>query len=165
MCIGYAIDIDAQAAMAHMLPVLVLSAIARQADAAAYPSKGVTVMALREPTPEEREQFDLAQIKQSNSRLFARPISSVMRKLLAEKGYGAVEAAQGLIDVWPSLVGAKLAAATRVGKVSKGVLHVEVNSSLALQEVHFQKSTILKALQTQLPAHKITDLRFRIAAF
>lgn len=122
-------------------------------------------MALHEPTPEEREQWDLAQIKQSNSRLFARPISTVMRKLLAEKGYGAVEASQSLVDAWPALVGDQLAAATRVGKVAKGVLLVEVNSSLALQEVHFQKSAILKTLQSKLPAHKITDVRFRIAAF
>lgn len=119
-------------------------------------------MAFSEPTPEEREQWDLAQIKQQNSRLFARPISSVMRKLLSEKGYGAIESAQELLDAWPAVVGTTLAKATRPGRVSKGILLVEVANSQALQEIHFEKSKILKALQRDLPAHKVTDLRFRI---
>jgi predicted nucleic acid-binding Zn ribbon protein len=121
-------------------------------------------MSRKEPTPEEQEQWDLAQIKQGNSRLFARPIRSVMRRLLAEKGYATIESAQQLSDAWPSIVGEMLAKVTRPGKVSKGVLLVEVAHSLALQEIHFQKSKILKAVEAQLPAYKLTDLRFRIVS-
>ncbi len=51
-----------------------------------------------EPTPEEREQWDLQQIKQSHSRLFARPIGSVMRKLLSSKSYGAIQSSKSLSD-------------------------------------------------------------------
>ena len=119
-------------------------------------------MSNREPTPEEVERWELAQIKQGHSRLFARPIGSVMRKLLAEKDYGAAQSAQDLADVWTRIAGPTLAPVTRPGKVSKGVLLVEVANSLALQEIHFQKTKLLKALQTELPAHKVTDLRFRI---
>jgi predicted nucleic acid-binding Zn ribbon protein len=119
-------------------------------------------MAFSEPTPEEREQWELAQIKQSNSRLFARPIGSVMRKLLSEKGYGAIESAQEMLDAWPAMVGERLAKVTRPGRVAKGVLLVEVANSQALQEIHFEKTKILKAIQRDLPAHQVTDLRFRI---
>ncbi|MGN6135152.1 MAG: DUF721 domain-containing protein [Aureliella sp.] len=119
-------------------------------------------MTLREPTPEEREQWDLAQIKQGRSRLFARPIGSVMRKLLSEKDYAAAQSAQDLTDAWTRIVGQPLASSTRPGKIAKGVLLVEVANSLALQEIHFEKSRILKALQTELPAHKLVDLRFRV---
>ena len=119
-------------------------------------------MTLREPSPEELEQWELSQIKQGHSRLFARPIGSVMRKLLAEKDYGSLQSAQDLSDGWTKVVGPTLGKATRVGKISKGVLLVEVANSLALQEIHFQKSRLLKALQAELPAHKINDLRFRI---
>ena len=119
-------------------------------------------MAHSEPTPEEREQWDLAQIKQGNSRIFARPISSVMRRLLAEKGYGAIESAQELLDAWPVIVGERLAKLTRPGRVAKGVMLVEVANSQALQEIHFEKTKILKAIQRDLPAHKVTDLRFRV---
>jgi hypothetical protein len=118
-----------------------------------------------DPTPEQREQWDLQQIKQGHSHLFARPIGTVMRRLLREKGYGAVESNQALADVWVGVVGDKLAATTRVGKISRGTLMVEVNGSQALQEIHFQKSTILKAVQAALPAQKITDLRFRHVSF
>ena len=119
-------------------------------------------MTLRDPTPEEREQWELAQIKQGHSRLFARPIGSVMRKLLGEKDYLSVQSAQDVVDAWTRIVGEPLAKSTRPGKVSKGVLLVEVASSLALQEIHFQKTRILKALQADLPAYKLVDLRFRI---
>lgn len=119
-------------------------------------------MTFREPTPEEKEKWNLAQIKQSHSRLFARPIGSVMRKLLAEKDYGSVQSAQELADAWNRIVGLPLAQSTRPGKVAKGVLMVEVASSLALQEIHFEKNRILKALQAELPACKLVDLRFRI---
>ncbi|MGN6547143.1 MAG: DUF721 domain-containing protein [Aureliella sp.] len=121
-------------------------------------------MAFSEPTPEEREQWELAQIKQGNTRIFARPIGSVMRKLLSEKGYGAVESAQELLDAWPGLAGERLAKVTRPGRVAKGVLLVEVANSQALQEIHFEKIKILKAIQRDLPAYKVIDLRFRVVA-
>jgi predicted nucleic acid-binding Zn ribbon protein len=121
-------------------------------------------MALNEPTPEERERWDLAQINQRNSRIFAKPIGSVMRKLLSEKGYGAIESAQQLIDAWPNIVGPTLAQVARPGRVAKGVLMVEVANSQALQEIHFQKSKILKALQRDLPAYQVTDIRFKVVS-
>jgi len=119
-------------------------------------------MASSEPTPEQQEQWELQQIKQSNSRLFARPIGSVMRKLLAEKGYAAVQASQELAEAWPHAVGESLAKYTRPGKLARGVLSVEVANSLVLQEIHFEKNRVLKALQVALPAHKLSDLRFRV---
>lgn len=119
-------------------------------------------MTLRDPTPEEREQWDLAQIKQGNSRLFARPIGSVMRKLLAEKDYASQQVAQDLQVAWQRAVGPTLTKTTRLGKVAKGVLLVEVSNSLALQEIHFQKTRILKTLQSELPAIQLVDLRFRV---
>ena len=121
-------------------------------------------MTLRDPTPEEREQWDLAQIKQGNSRLFARPIGSVMRKLLAEKDYGTVQSAQDLLDAWARVISPSLVKSSRPGKIAKGVLLVEVANSLALQEIHFEKTKILKELQRELPAYKLVDMRFRIVS-
>ncbi len=118
-----------------------------------------------EPTPEERETWDLQQIKQSRSRLHARPIASVMRRLLNTKGYGAIQAAHDLEGTWLKIVGEKLGPATRLGKIARGVLLVEVNSSQALQELHFQQTRILKQLQSELPEQKIERLNCRIASF
>lgn len=119
-------------------------------------------MARDEPTPEQQEQWDLAQIKQGNSHLFARPIGSVMRRLLAEKGYASVESVQQLADAWTKIVGPVLAGLTRPRKVSRGVLMVDVANSQAMQEIHFQKAKLLKQLQVELPAYTLKELRFRI---
>lgn len=118
-----------------------------------------------EPTPEQRERWELEQIKQSQSRLNAKPIGSVMRRLLNTKGYGAVKSSQSLEETWPKIVDAKLISSTRLGKISRGALLVEANSSQALQELHFQQRTILKRLQTELPEQKITRLTLRLASF
>lgn len=118
-----------------------------------------------EPTPEQRERWDLEQIKQSKSRLNARPIGSVLRKLLNTKGYGAIKSAQSLQDIWSEIVGEKLLPVTRLGKVTRGALLVEANSSQALQELHFQQTAILKRLQAELPEQKITRLNLRLATF
>ncbi len=118
-----------------------------------------------EPTPEERERWELEQIKQSHSRLYARQIGTVVRKLLTTKGYGAIQSTQSLQETWAGIVGEKLAAATRVGKISRGALLVEANSSQALQELHFQNQTILKRLKAELPEQKINRLNLRTATF
>ncbi len=122
-------------------------------------------MPMREPTPEEREKWELAQIKQGHTPFFARPIRSVMRKLMNERGYASVESSGELVDAWPEVAGARLAGSTRVGKIAKGVLLVEVNSSMALQEAHFDKQRLLRSLREKLPHVSITDLRFRMASF
>ncbi len=119
-------------------------------------------MSREEPTPEQIEQWELGQIKQGHSRLFARPIGSVMRKLLAEKDYASLQSSQTLVDAWQSIAGERLAKVTRLGKVTRGILLVEVANSLALQDIHFEKPRLLKALQAQFPELKLTDLRFRI---
>lgn len=118
-----------------------------------------------EPSPEQREQWELQQIKQSQSRLNARPIGSVMRKLLNSKSYSAIQSANSLQTIWPTIVDVQLVQATRLGRVSRGALLIEANSSQALQELHFQSRTILKRLQAELPEQKIIRLQLRMATF
>lgn len=118
-----------------------------------------------EPSPEQREKWELQQIKQSQSRLNAKPIASVMRKLLNSKSYGAIQSSQSLNDLWPMIVDVQLARSTRLGRVSRGALLIEANSSQALQELHFQSRTILKRLQAELPHQKIIRLQLRMASF
>ena len=118
-----------------------------------------------EPTAEQRELWELQQIKQSQSRLNARPMSSIMRRLLSSKAYGAIQSSQNLQELWPKIVGEKLVASTRLGKISRGALLVEANSSQALQELHFQAGVILKRLQAELPEQKIVRITLRMGTF
>lgn len=122
-------------------------------------------MRRNEPTPEEQERWDLAQIKQGNSRLFARPIKSIVRRLLSKEGYGAIESMQQLLDQWPSIVGGELAKVTRPQKVSRGVLLVLVRNSQANHEINFQKTKILTAVQAAAPGVKLNRVRFQVVEY
>lgn len=119
----------------------------------------------REPTEEELEAWNLAQIKQRPSRLQAKSIRSVMRRLMSQRDYAAIQATASLQDVWSAIVGQPLANATRPGKLSRGTLHVAVSNSGAIQELHFRKRDILSALRAQLPESKIEDLKFRVESW
>ena len=118
---------------------------------------------MREPTPEQREAWDLSQIRQRRSRLVAKPIGGVVRRLLASSGYGETQGAAQLLEQWQQAVGPELAKLTRPGNVARGVLQVHVANSATMQEVHFRKKQILVALQKLGVNSKITELKIRVS--
>ena len=118
---------------------------------------------MAEPTPEQREAWDLAQIHQRRSRLVAKPIGTVLRRVLASSGYGETQAVAQLPAAWKQVVGAELAQLSRPGNVSRGSLQVHVANSATMQEVHFRKKQILAALQKQVGTLKVTDLKIRVS--
>ena len=120
------------------------------------------VMSRSEPTEEEIEALNLSQIQQRRSNLHAKPIGSVMRKLMAQRGYAAIQATSELHENWSEIVGDVLAALTCPGNVSRGTLQVVVSDSGAMQELSFRKKQILAALKAKLPEAKVEDLRFRV---
>ena len=69
-------------------------------------------MSRREPTDEEMEAWNLAQIQQRGSNLHAKPIASVMRKLMSQRGYAAIQATNDLSTRWKEIVGEVLAELT-----------------------------------------------------
>lgn len=119
-------------------------------------------MSRLEPTEEEIEAWNLAQIHQRRSNLHAKPIASIMRKLMAQRGYAAIQATSELHEKWSEVVGDVLAKLTCPGNVSRGALQVVVSDSGAMQELSFRKKQILAALRSKLPEAKIEDLRFRV---
>ncbi len=119
-------------------------------------------MSRLEPTEEEIEAWNLSQIQQRRSNLHAKPIATVMRKLMAQRGYAAIQATSELHEKWSEIVGEVLAKMTCPGNVSRGTLQVVVSDSGAMQELSFRKKQILAALKSKLPEAKIEDLRFRV---
>ncbi len=117
-----------------------------------------------DPTPEQQEAWDLSQIKQRHSRLNAKPIGSVIRNLMARRGYGQTQAIDELLHHWRQAVGPTLANSTRPGNVSRGVLQVWVADSPSLQELSMCKRQVLQALQTAMPQAGFVDLRPKIGA-
>jgi predicted nucleic acid-binding Zn ribbon protein len=118
----------------------------------------------REPTDEELEAWHLSQIHQRPSPYQAKSIRTVMKKLMAKRGYSAIQANDSLQSVWASLVGSELAKLSRPGNISRGILQVSVSDHGAMNELHFQLKQIVAGLQAQLPESKIKNVRLRIGA-
>ena len=88
-------------------------------------------------------------------------IGNVLAELMARCGYARQQADQALQKAWRAAVGDLAAQWTRVGPLRRGMLEVTVANSVLLQELSFQKTTLLDALAKKLPDHKIRDLRLR----
>jgi predicted nucleic acid-binding Zn ribbon protein len=109
---------------------------------------------------DQQEEWDLAQIRQRPSRFRAKPIGSMIRRLMSSSGYGETQAAEQLREQWSEAVGSTLANLSRPGNVSRSVLHVHVANSAVMQEIHFRKKQILVKLQSA--SVKISELRIRV---
>jgi predicted nucleic acid-binding Zn ribbon protein len=90
------------------------------------------------------------------------PIGNILPELMARRGYARVQSAEKYDAVWREAAGQLLAEYTRVGALRRGRLEVVVAHSTLVQELVFQKSSILQALRKLLPDEGIEDLRFRV---
>ncbi|MFO0905268.1 MAG: DUF721 domain-containing protein [Pirellulales bacterium] len=120
----------------------------------------------RKALPDEADLRDLQ--FQYQQRRWARPdpakINNLVADLMARRGYGQLLSASELQDAWQEIVGAAAAAKSRVGKVTRGVLQVFVQSSVLVQELTFKKQKIVADLSRRLPDRKIRDVKFRVDA-
>ncbi len=98
----------------------------------------------------------------TNSR--PKPIGDIVAQLMARRGYANERSAAVQQEAWAAAAGQALARFTRVGLIRRGVLEVMVANSTMMQELTFQKTSLLEKLKTQLPDAKLRDLRFRIGA-
>jgi glycosyltransferase involved in cell wall biosynthesis len=74
---------------------------------------------------DKEEAYFLSQIPESTgSRFRASKISAVLRKVIQQKGYSAIQSADMLRNAWADAVGQSLASQTQVGKVERGQLTV-----------------------------------------
>ena len=79
-----------------------------------------------------------------------------------KRGYGQIKSAEKLTAAWNEVAG-RMARRSRPGNLRRGVLEITVASSAVMQELVFQKKTLLK----KLAAHSglnIKDLRFRVGS-
>lgn len=118
-----------------------------------------------EEISKEEEEWNLAQIKQRKSRLHAKKIGSVVRRLMSQSGYGQVQANEQLLNAWSDAVGSTLSPLTRPGKISRGVLSVLVANSATAQELAFQKRQVISRLAKTLPSAQIRDIKPRVGDF
>lgn len=97
------------------------------------------------------------------ARLFARSpkkMADVLGQLMTRRGYGRLKAANHLEQAWQQAAG-EFAAATRIGKLRRGVLEIVTANSILLTELGFARHDLLSRLRTLLPNQEIRDLKFR----
>lgn len=90
-------------------------------------------------------------------------IGDVITDLLARRGYAQVAAHEECQEAWRTVVG-KMEKFSRTSEVKRGVLHVIVSNSVVMQELTFRKRELIQSMATELPEHKIKDIRFRVGA-
>ncbi|HVX13490.1 MAG TPA: DUF721 domain-containing protein [Pirellulales bacterium] len=89
-------------------------------------------------------------------------MGDLLAELMARRGYAREQAAHQYEAAWRQAAGELLARHTRVGTVRRGALEVTVANSVLLQELTFQKHSILEQLARLLPEERIDKLRFRV---
>ncbi|MEL6109810.1 MAG: DUF721 domain-containing protein [Planctomycetota bacterium] len=89
-------------------------------------------------------------------------IGSLVSQLISRRGYAQIEATNQFQTVVESVVGQGLAGHVTVGKLRRGVLAVFADDSVVVQELMFQKQSILTRIEKELPEANVTDLRFKV---
>ena len=89
-------------------------------------------------------------------------IGDVLAQLMARRGFARTQAAANCEAAWREAAGELAARFTRVGQVRRGKLEVTVANSTLVQELNFQKRTILRTLSKLMPDDQIRDVRFHV---
>ena len=93
-----------------------------------------------------------------------RKIGSLVNQLISRRGYAQVAVVNEIHDAVIALIDEQIRSSVRIGNLKRGVLEIYASDSVTLQELNFQKRTILKKLQKQHPQSNVTGLKFRIQA-
>jgi len=89
-------------------------------------------------------------------------LAAILPDLCRERGWQAqVEAYSALLH-WAEVVDAETAAHSRPGKITAGVLWVEAESPVWMQELQYRREEILAALNSRLRHARIKEIRFRL---
>lgn len=91
-----------------------------------------------------------------------RAIGELLTELMARRGFARVKGHAQCEQAWREAVGPFIAERSRIGASRRGVLEVVVASSMLVQEIGFQKTSVIAALRRLAPDEGINDLRVRV---
>jgi len=94
-----------------------------------------------------------------SQRRFAR-VGDILPTVLKSIGLGQRLKEQEVLGIWAQVVGEEIAARTQPLRVDRGVLHVRVDHSAWLHELHFMEKDILKKLKEKAPDIELNRIRF-----
>ncbi len=91
----------------------------------------------------------------------AERVSSLLKQLLGQPGLGEQITRHQAWLIWDQLVGEQIAARARPLKLRKGVLEVQVDHPVWMQQLQMLKPTILEKINARIPNAGITDIYLR----
>ena len=94
----------------------------------------------------------------------AKKMGDVVGQLLVKRGYGNVQQAQSLQQIWQGVAGEKYAANTKAAQLRRGVLEVLVANSAVMQELTFIKTKLVKVLAQSAAEQNIQNIRFKVGS-
>jgi hypothetical protein len=113
--------------------------------------------------PMDDEKVFFSQIpKAQPSRYQAKSISSIIDRLMLEKGYSVQQSRDLIEEQWRLAVGSLLSSQSKVGQIKRGVLQIFAANEIVRSELEFEKSKALKLLQAELPTMRITGVKIHL---
>lgn len=93
-------------------------------------------------------------------------LRDILGRLFTARGWGRRQGQLHLERAWTEAAGSEYARYTRVARLRRGVLEIEVANSVLLQELaSYHKRRLLAKLRERLPGTTLTDLRFRAGSW
>ncbi len=89
-------------------------------------------------------------------------VGELMGGALEGLGVGNMVEEKRMIEEWERVVGEKVAGRSRARKIVRGVLFVEVENSVWMQEIRFQKDRIIDRIRGMFPEVKVEDIRLEL---
>lgn len=90
-------------------------------------------------------------------------VDAVLSDLLEEHGVADQVRRMNLLELWPRLVGEKVAEVTRARSVDDRTLIVEVRTSAWLMELNMMKGDFLACVNERMPETPMTRIVFVLA--
>ena len=94
---------------------------------------------------------------------YAERVGSLLKQILAQPGFGEQITRHQAWLVWDQLVGEQIASRARPLRLRKGVLEVQVDHPVWMQQLQLMKPQILEKIAAQIPNAGITDIYLRQA--
>lgn len=93
-------------------------------------------------------------------------LGDILGRLFTQRGWGRRSARQQLDQAWVNTVEPSYQPHTRVLVLRRGILEIEVNDAVLLQELaSFHRRKLLEKIKKALPNSTIRELRFRSATW
>lgn len=88
-------------------------------------------------------------------------VGSLLKQILGQPGFGEQITRHQAWLIWDQLVGEQIAARARPLRLRKGVLEIQVDHPVWMQQLQMMKPQILEKIGSKIPNAGITDLYLR----